>query len=263
MQEDPLHDKNSVSERLLSTNYSPQPNVQYAPEFSHQGILGQIFTLTTIICTGLLIFVATIIGLTLYGIFGLAEVALGFISVTPTVVIFGLICFKVRHLVSVNRLAKFYLCGVIGVFPVMGIELGISALFNLSMKNVSQTTATAIVGSLFESFIVASLCEESIKLIIGLCARRGEKDIPYTISILCVAGALGLATLENLMYVYFTSFQSLLSAFVTSIMRAFLSVPLHASTAMIFGTEIAKMRFEMKHRLPFFFLCWIFNPRKL
>jgi hypothetical protein len=60
--------------------------------------------------------------------------------------------------------------------------------------------------SLFTAFIIAALCEETIKLVIAIVAKRMPSDRPYTLLLLSIGGALGMATFENFGYVYSTAF---------------------------------------------------------
>ena len=65
----------------------------------------------------------------------------------------------------------------------------------------------------------------------------------YSIVILSTVGALGFATLENVGYVFSDTSTA---AFQVAVMRAVLAVPLHASTGMFIGNNLAINAVERK-----------------
>jgi RsiW-degrading membrane proteinase PrsW (M82 family) len=131
------------------------------------------------------------------------------------------------------------------VLPIIVIELAISYLFSLLIaKNVETRvsgTLWLVISDFFTSFVVASLCEEGEKLLFAVAVKVDEKDTPYSVFILCVSATLGMATLETVGYTFSVAIsEGLEDSFFTSIMRAVLAIPLHASTATLIGAAVGR-----------------------
>lgn len=76
-----------------------------------------------------------------------------------------------------------------------------------------------------------------------------QTDSPYSLLLFGAAGAVGLATLENMMYIVTTGFDgSLASIVVTTLARMFLAVPLHATTGVLIGADLAEVKFGLKKK---------------
>ncbi len=121
-----------------------------------------------------------------------------------------------------------------------------------------------IVGSFISAFAVASLCEESFKYYLAngitinnyqhsssqLLSNHGNStdnlgnaesnyssiiaENPFSVVIYTVAGAVGMASLENLMYIMGIVLKGDIGlALSSTITRAFLTIPLHATTGKI------------------------------
>jgi len=139
---------------------------------------------------------------------------------------------------------------MLGVPAVIVIEYLIILLFGL-METQIQGAPFAfklILTSFFQAFFVASLNEEVFKLLLAYSITiQPGREVPYSIVIYSMAGALGLATLENMMYVLNAGIGgSILVTSFTTIVRGILAVPFHSCTGVLLGTYVArkKLRFE-------------------
>jgi len=123
------------------------------------------------------------------------------------------------------------------------------ALESGQAKEKMDPLAFITLTSVFSSFIVASLCEEILKLVCAILVRPEPQDAPYSVLCLSLSSAVGMATLENLGYVFnATKSQGIIAGAVTAIIRAFLSVPLHASTGTIIGADVARRKFHIEKK---------------
>jgi RsiW-degrading membrane proteinase PrsW (M82 family) len=60
---------------------------------------------------------------------------------------------------------------------------------------------------------------------------KPPRDVPYSVLVYSTAGAVGLATLENMMYIVLVGLQAnLFLTIFTTFTRALMAVPLHATT---------------------------------
>jgi len=132
---------------------------------------------------------------------------------------------------SKRLLIKIFLLGIIYTLPVYGLEQIVS-LINQQFKG------SQILFYLFESFVVAGLCEEYIKLrIVKKYAyptdhfRQVYDGIMYT-----VTASLGFACMENIVYV-------INGTLSTALNRGFTAVPMHAISSGMMGYYIGRARF--------------------
>lgn len=93
-------------------------------------------------------------------------------------------------------------------------------------------------GTLWQAFVVAGLVEEGCKVLLTRWAvwRNPNFNEPMDGIVYFGAGALGFATLENILYVFS-------GGLGTGIERAFLSVPGHALFGIIMGYHFGLYRF--------------------
>jgi len=162
-----------------------------------------------------------------------------------------------RASVNVNLVSRNFALGVLGALPVALIELFLLWIYedmtnvklsdlngDGSKKLLKHPVALIWVSAFVLSFIVAGFCEESLKY--WLVKRRGDEiDNPHGIVVLGLAGALGFASLENLLYVYAGGIE-------TAISRALVSVPMHGLTGCIIGAYVAYDRFVKESQEPSF-----------
>lgn len=105
-------------------------------------------------------------------------------------------------------------------------------------------TKQNIGDTLLAAFIFVGFIEEWMKyfMVRGYAFTKTEFDEPLDGIIYSVMVAMGFATLENIAYVTEQGMQ-------TAIMRMFLSVPAHASFAVIMGYHLGKAKFAGPKRL--------------
>lgn len=110
----------------------------------------------------------------------------------------------------------------------------------------------------FKAFIVVALTEEWAKYIMvkGYAYPKPEFDEPFDGIVYSVMVSMGFATLENVAYV-------MEHGFATAILRMFLSVPAHATFAVLMGYHMGKARFsggdERRDLLTGLFLATLFH----
>jgi len=144
---------------------------------------------------------------------------------------------------------------MLGVLPVALIEYLISSGYTTAetkfkKESFSSQVVDIVLTSFVNSFVVASLCEELFKFVLASSVRVDKgKEYPYSVVLYSVAGSLGLATLENMLYLIAVVLSGdLTTAIFTAVMRAVVAVPLHASTGIIIGVDVARKKFEMDER---------------
>eukprot|EP00301_Raphidiophrys_heterophryoidea_P009920 c14935_g1_i1.p1 GENE.c14935_g1_i1~~c14935_g1_i1.p1 ORF type:complete len:323 (-),score=77.61 c14935_g1_i1:168-1136(-) len=179
-----------------------------------------------------------------------SSVGLAFICIlclVPTALVAYLLYLR-NHLATVPPTAVIHsFCwGALGSFPVLAIQILSVAYFTGAWdllgesppdSNEHPTVGRALAFSIFQAFIVTALTEESLKyLVVTQFPGHALANRPYGIVVLCVAGGLGFATLENLGYVLFDD--SGVSYFV-AVMRGFLDIALHSITAVLIGVRVA------------------------
>jgi len=209
---------------------------------------GILFWATSGCCISVLFFVF------IFGIVGFHVPWLGIFtifSVVPGVFILWLVYWrKHKDKAYLNFVAKFVLFGMLGVPVVAILEYLIMWLFGLIESNLQGMpfVFNLILESFFQSFFVASLTEEGFKFLLAYTIKiQPGREVPYSIVIYSLAGALGLATFENMMYILSVGIGgSIFLTGFTTVFRALLSVPLHSCTGILIGTSVArrKMRFE-------------------
>ncbi|MCK4806997.1 MAG: PrsW family intramembrane metalloprotease [Candidatus Aegiribacteria sp.] len=127
---------------------------------------------------------------------------------------------------------RIFLLGLLSTVPAIFIEMGVNQLGNF-------LNPYRALYPVFKAFIVAGLVEESLKLFIvkkyafrRKCFDEVMDGIVYTV----VAG-MGFACLENVLYV-------LGRGITVGILRAFTSIPMHASVSVIMGYWIGMAKFS-------------------
>ena len=133
-----------------------------------------------------------------------------------------------------GALRRMAVAGALAVVPVAIIEVVVTQAYP------SETT---VAGAFFSGFFVAGLVEESAK---ALCLRlvvwrRPEFDERLDAMVYAAWAGLGFALVENVGYLTAASKDQYAGMFV---MRALVSVPLHASAAAITGYYGARRRFD-------------------
>lgn len=130
-----------------------------------------------------------------------------------------------------NLLISFIL-GCLAILPAIGFER--------AFMNVNDGTRTGV--ALF-AYLIVGFSEEFSKFL-GLrfySYRQKAFDEPMDGIVYAVIVSMGFATVENIMYL--TKFQDMKVA----MMRMFLSVPAHATFAVIMGYFVGKAKFDSKN----------------
>lgn len=103
--------------------------------------------------------------------------------------------------------------------------------------------ARSVVSAIIMAYPIVALMEEWSKYIMVryYAFPKPEFDEPFDGIVYAVMVSMGFATIENIAYVMQTGY-------TTAIMRMFLSVPAHASFAIIMGYYLGKAKFGGKRR---------------
>lgn len=189
--------------------------------------------------------------------------AFAFLALIPGFFILWLIYWrKHRKEAILTKVVTWIAFGMIGLVPIAFAEFGINYGFKKLDERINVPIPwkyDTILDTFISSFVIAALCEESFKLIMAMVIPlRTGMEVPYSFVIYSAAGAIGLATLENIIYVlqFGITTKSPIVAASVAITRAFLAVPLHVSTGVIIGSDVARRKFqiEMKHPLRILFI---------
>jgi RsiW-degrading membrane proteinase PrsW (M82 family) len=139
-----------------------------------------------------------------------------------------------------HMVIKVFLLGLLIVFPVMIIQRGMVLGLNG--------------GPYVDSFLISSGVEECLKwfVLYHMIYNHTEFDEPYDGILYAVAISLGFATIENIMYAWY-SHASIGSMF----MRALLPVSGHAMFGVIMGYHMGRAKFSdgSRTRESCLFLC--------
>ncbi len=114
----------------------------------------------------------------------------------------------------------------------------------LLISHFQLDPAESILSAFLIAFVMVALVEEWSKYIMVRFYAFGkpEFDEPFDGIVYSVMVSMGFATVENIAYV-------MQHGYGTAIMRMFLSVPAHASFAIIMGYYLGKAKFAGRRRL--------------
>ena len=171
------------------------------------------------------------------------------LAIAPGIAICLFIYFKDKY----NReplgvlILSFFL-GAVSIVPAIIIQLALT-------KPVEKLMGEGIWYTAVFSYLVVALSEEGSKFLALRYGpyRRKSFDDPFDGIIYAVVVSMGFATLENIMYV--TS-----HGVGTGILRMFLSVPAHASFAVLMGYHLGLAKFDPANRAKHLFLAMFFFP---
>ncbi|WP_106768000.1 glutamic-type intramembrane protease PrsW [Paenibacillus faecalis] len=138
---------------------------------------------------------------------------------------------------------KMFMLGVLIVVPVMILQRGIIIWFG-DHPIVNSLITSAGVEELFKWFVLYHLI-----------LNHTEFDEPYDGILYAVAIALGFATVENIMYAWYSQ-----AAFGPMMIRALLPVSGHAMFGVIMGYYIGKAKFSGGKSNRFFLLLSFLLP---
>lgn len=88
-----------------------------------------------------------------------------------------------------------------------------------------------VFGTMFSNYLIVGFIEEFVKLLIAYYAVKSlfPKEMkPSVYVFFAFSAAMGFAFMENIIYVYDSGLE-------TAVLRAFSSIPMHGSTAIIIG----------------------------
>jgi len=129
-------------------------------------------------------------------------------------------------------IVKIFLLGILSIIPAIILELCVDQLKYF-------LNPYRILYPIFKAFVTAALVEESLKLLIvrrfafkRKCFDEVMDGIVYTV----VAG-MGFACLENVLYVFG-------KGITVGILRAFTSIPMHASVSVMMGYYLGLAKFS-------------------
>ncbi len=128
-----------------------------------------------------------------------------------------------------GALVRTFLLGFLVTLPAIPIEIGLGL--------IPLGSAGSLGVALYSAFVVAAIPEESLKLlvIVRYCARRQDFDERMDGIVYGATAALGLAALENVLYVAG-------GGLITAALRSVASVPMHATWGAILGYHVARAR---------------------
>ena len=135
-----------------------------------------------------------------------------------------------------------FILGMVSIIPAIILEKS----FGIAPDELGGQSMAAV--AIF-AYCVVALSEEGCKLVVVrlFCYPRKAFDEPFDGILYCVIVSMGFATLENIGYV-------LQHGIGTGITRMFLSVPAHATFAVLMGYHLALAKFNPKNKsLNFFF----------
>ena len=159
------------------------------------------------------------------------------LAIAPGIVICLFIYFKDKY----NReplglmLLSFFI-GILAIIPAIIIQLALT-------KPINQLMGEGVMYTAVFTFLIVALSEEGSKFLAlrFVPYRRKAFDDPFDGIIYAVMVGMGFATLENVGYV-------LQNGLGTGILRMFLSVPAHATFAVLMGYHIGLAKFDTANR---------------
>lgn len=127
-----------------------------------------------------------------------------------------------------------FLLGIFTVIPPFFIETNLQPYFNNSFLNTG-----------YFAFGVVALSEELSKFFVlrYYCYTRKSFDEPLDGIVYSVMVGMGFATIENIGYVL------MYGSYDTAFVRMFLSVPAHATFAVVMGYFVGKAKFDSANSL--------------
>lgn len=137
---------------------------------------------------------------------------------------------------KLNVIISFFL-GCLAILPAIACE-----------KIFSNVVDGTITGVALFSYAVVAFSEEFSKFLgLRLYAYRQKSfDEPLDGIVYAVMVSMGFATIENLMYVLNSAAAG--KGYEVALLRMFLSVPAHASFAVVMGYFVGKAKFETRYR---------------
>ena len=132
----------------------------------------------------------------------------------------------------IRLIIKIFIMGILCTIPIVFIEI-------MVIEIIQPFTSNIIIYSFLQAFIVAGLCEETMKLMVIKFFIYDNKHFDEIMDgiVYTIVASLGFACLENIMYV-------IEGGLPTALLRSFTAVPLHAFSSGIMGYYIGKSKFS-------------------
>ena len=165
------------------------------------------------------------------------------LTLLPVFLLMMLIYFQDKYQKEpIKTLLKAFFAGMLAIVFTMGLDF----LIELTLGNIPVLSDTVF----YAAFLTAGIPEELSKFLIFMIFIWRDKNFDEYFDGIVYACfiSLGFACLENIMYVFDATVISVAGGFVTSILRAVLSVPGHFLFGVILGyfLSMAKFRPEKK-----------------
>lgn len=129
-----------------------------------------------------------------------------------------------------SLLGKLFLGGMVSVLPIMIVEIGLQSLNIFS----------GLLGAAYTAFVVAGFTEEFFKKIVVM--KIAYKDAHFNERldgiIYCVFASLGMATVENILYIFSND-----NPISVGLVRGVISVPMHMLFAVTMGYYLSFAKF--------------------
>ncbi len=140
-----------------------------------------------------------------------------------------------------------FILGILSIIPALAVQLS----YNESVESVQQK---GTLSAAFFAYIIVALSEEGSKFLMLrlFIYPRKHFDDPFDGIVYAVMIGMGFATIENVGYV-------MEHGFATGVLRMFLSVPAHATFAVVMGYFTGFAKFRKKGR-PVYYLLAILLP---
>lgn len=165
-----------------------------------------------------------------------------FLCIVPIILILVIVYSKDKNKESLPLLIRLFVLGIAACFLTLFISKNMSYIFPFMQKSFSEKD---FLSKILYAFIGVALVEEFSKWIFvfwqGYTSKRFDEI--YDIIVYSVFVSLGFAFYENFLYVFNYG------TVKTALLRAILSIPAHACTAIFMGYYfcIAK-QFKLKNR---------------
>lgn len=148
------------------------------------------------------------------------------LAMLPSIII-GFLIYKkdVMEKEPPRLLLKLFLFGILSTGIALFLELWAQKIFPFSLND-------GVFNIFFRSFIIISICEETVKWLFTYCVCWHNKNFNYTYDsiVYFVFISLGFATIENIIAILSNGFDILLV-----IQRGLITVPIHAFFGIIAG----------------------------
>jgi len=138
-------------------------------------------------------------------------------------------------------LASFAL-GILSIIPAYFIEKGAIPFFTTSISSIAAF-----------AFLIVALSEELSKFFVlrFFCYPKKQFDEPLDGIVYSVMVSMGFATIENINYVF-------IHGYSTAFTRMFLSVPAHATFAVIMGYFVGMAKFDKANNFKYMLMGVVF-----